>query len=142
VKPLFPFGYGLSYTNFEYSNLSVSPASGDLNAPVNVFFDIKNVGSREGAEVAQVYVGDYHASVARPVKELKGFGKVSLRPGETKRILLRLDRRAFSFFDVKKHDWSAEPGDFNIFVASSSAKIELQAKFKFVPGTGKALKPR
>jgi beta-glucosidase len=129
VKPLFPFGFGRSYTKFQYSDLQVIPASSDLNAPVIVSFNIKNVGQREGAEIAELYVGDSHASVPRPVKELKAFAKVNLQPGDSKRISLQLDRHAFSFFDVKKHQWSAEPGEFAILVGSSSTKIELQAKY-------------
>jgi beta-glucosidase len=129
VKPLFPFGFGLSYTRFQYSDLQVIPASSDLNAPVIVSFNIKNVGQREGAEIAELYVGDSHSSVPRPVKELKGFAKVDVRPGESKRVQLQLDRRAFSFYDVRKHAWSAEPGEFAILVGSSSAKIELQEKY-------------
>jgi beta-glucosidase len=129
VKPLFPFGYGLSYTTFQYSDLKVTPLSADLSAPVTVSFNVKNTGSREGAEVAEVYVGDSHASVPRPVKELKGFAKVHLRPGETKRVSVSLDRRAFSFYDVEKNNWKAEPGKFSIVVGSSSEKIELQGEF-------------
>jgi beta-glucosidase len=129
VKPLFPFGFGLSYTRFQYSNLTVAPSSSDLNGPVSVSFNIKNVGLREGAEIAELYVGDSHASVPRPVKELKGFAKVNLRPGESKRVTLQLDRRAFSFYDEKKHEWRAEPGEFAILVGSSSAKMELQGKY-------------
>jgi beta-glucosidase len=129
VKPLFPFGFGLSYTKFQYSDLSIAPASSDLGAPVTVSFNIRNVGQQEGAEIAELYVGDSHASVSRPAKELKGFAKVNLRPGESKRVTVQLDRRAFSFYDVKKHAWSAEPGEFAILVGSSSAKIELQGKY-------------
>ncbi|HXM95857.1 MAG TPA: glycoside hydrolase family 3 C-terminal domain-containing protein [Candidatus Dormibacteraeota bacterium] len=128
VKPLFPFGYGLSYTTFQYSDLKITPLSSNLDA-VTVSFNVKNVGSRAGAEVAEVYVGDSHASVPRPVKELKAFAKVNLRPGETKRVTTSLDRRAFSFFDIEKGDWKAEPGKFSILVGSSSAKIELQGEF-------------
>jgi beta-glucosidase len=130
VKPLFPFGFGLSYTKFQYSDLTVTPASSDLTAPVAVSFSLRNVGPREGAEVAEVYVGDSHSSVPRPVKELKGFAKVNLRPGESKRVSVNLDRRSFSYFDVKKHDWNAAPGDFDILVGSSSAKIELLGKLR------------
>ena len=129
IKPLFAFGYGLSYTTFAYGKLSVTPHAGNLKEPVSVSFDVKNTGHREGAEVAELYVGDSHASVPRPVKELKAFAKISLKPDETKRVTLTLDRRAFSFYDVTKKDWSAEPGDFTILVGGSSDKIQLQGKF-------------
>jgi beta-glucosidase len=126
VKPLFPFGYGLSYTTFAYKNLTVSPATGDQ--PLAVHFDLTNTGSRAGAEVAEVYIGDRHSSVPRPLQELKGFAKVSLGPGETKQITVSLDHRAFSYYDVKKHDWVVEPGDFDVYVGRSSAQIELTGK--------------
>jgi beta-glucosidase len=129
TKPMFAFGYGLSYTTFGYSNLSVTPQTGNLNEPVTVSFDLKNTGHRQGAEVAQLYVGENHPSVPRPVKELKGFAKVNLKPGETRRITLTLDRRAFSFYDIKKNDWSANAGDFTILIGGSSDSIQLQRKF-------------
>jgi beta-glucosidase len=126
VKPLFPFGYGLSYTSFNYKNLTISPASSDDQ--VTVAFDITNTGSRAGADVAEVFVGDHHAPVPRPVKELKGFAKVNLNPGETKNVSVKLDRRAFSYYDVKTHAWTVAPGDFDVFVARSAADIELTGK--------------
>ena len=128
TKPLFAFGYGLSYSTFAYGKLSVTPQTGNLNEPVSVSFDVKNTGNREAAEVAEVYVGDSHASVPRPVKELKAFAKMNLKPGETRRVTLRLDRRAFSFYDVQKKDWNAEPGDFAILVGGSSDSIQLRGK--------------
>jgi beta-glucosidase len=126
VKPLFPFGYGLSYTSFTYKNLTISPASSDDQ--VTVAFDVTNTGSRAGADVAEVFVGDHHAPVPRPVKELKGFAKVNLNPGETKNVSVKLDRRAFSYYDVKTHAWTVAPGDFDVFVARSAADIELTGK--------------
>jgi beta-glucosidase len=126
VKPLFPFGYGLSYTSFAYKNLTISPASSDEQ--VSVAFDITNTGSRAGADVAEVFVGDRHAPVPRPVKELKGFAKVNLNPGETKNVTVKLDRRAFSYYDVKNHTWTVAPGDFDVYVARSAAEIELTGK--------------
>ncbi len=131
VKPLFPFGYGLSYTTFAYKNLTVSPATSA--GPVEVHFEVTNTGSRPGAEVAEVYVGDRHSSVPRPKKELKGFAKVSLAPGETRQVAVKLDRRAFAYYDVKKHDWTVEPGDFDVYVARSAAQIELTGKVAVGP---------
>jgi beta-glucosidase len=129
TKPLFAFGYGLSYTTFAYGKLSVTPQTGNLNEPVSVSFDVRNTGQRAGAEAAELYVGDSHASVPRPVKELKAFTKINLKPGETRRVTLTLNRRAFSFYDVQKKDWNAEPGDFSILVGGSSDNIQLRGKF-------------
>ena len=128
VKPQFPFGYGLSYTTFAYKNLSVAPARAAGNQVVTVSFDLTNTGHRAGAEVAEVYVGEPHASVPRPVKELKGFAKVQLNAGETRRVSVALDRRAFEFYNIKTHDWTVDAGDFNVYVGSSAAQIELTDK--------------
>ena len=124
VKPLFPFGYGLSYTTFRYSGLAVSQPAAD--GTVTVSFSITNTGKREGAEIAEVYVGDKHAPVPRPVKELKGFTKLHLEPGETQTAQVTLDRRAFAYYDVGTHSWQVAPGQFQILVGSSSTRIELE----------------
>jgi beta-glucosidase len=133
TKPLFAFGHGLSYTTFAYNDLAVTPRSGSLHGPIEVSFDVSNTGARQGAEVAQLYVGDSHASVPRPLKELKGFAKVDLKAGETRRVRLILDRRALSFYDVNKKDWRAEPGDFTILVGSASDDIRLKGTFTLTP---------
>jgi len=130
IKPLFPFGYGLSYTTFAYENLTVSPAQASGDQPVTVAFDITNTGKRAGAEVAEVYVGDRHARVPRPMKELKGFAKINLNPGETRHVQISLNRRAFSYYDVNSHQWTAAPGDFDLYVGRSSADIELTGKVR------------
>jgi len=93
-----------------------------------VAFTVTNTGKREGADVAQVYVGDTHSSVPRPAKELKGFVKVSLRPGETKRVSVVLDNRSLSYFDVANKQWRADAGDFDVLVGRSSQQIELRGK--------------
>jgi len=134
TKPLFPFGYGLSYTKFKYSNLAISPDIMKEDGTITVSFDVTNTGEREGSEVAQVYVGDRHASVPRPVKELKGFAKIHLMPGETHRASVTIDRRALSFYDVSNKRWKAEPGDFDIYVASSAEQINLQGKLTLQAG--------
>jgi beta-glucosidase len=119
ITPLFPFGYGLSYTTFEYGDLRANPDS--------VTFTVKNTGSREGADVAQVYVSEKHPAVPRPPKELKGFAKVTLKPGETKTVSVPLDRRAFSYFDTSLRQWRVKPGEFDILVGRSSADTRLEA---------------
>jgi beta-glucosidase len=124
TKPLFPFGYGLSYTMFAYRNLSVARAGNN----VAVSFDITNTGKREGDEVAQVYVGDKHANIPRPAKELKGFAKIHLRPGETRHVTVKLDRRSFSYYDVNLKQWHIDPGEFDILVGQSAEQIELRGK--------------
>ncbi len=127
VKPLFPFGYGLSYTTFRYANLSVSPAAAsDSGALFTVSFDLTNTGDRAGAEVAQVYVADDHSTIARPAKELKGFAKISLQPGETRHVSVNLDARSFAYFDPAAKQWHITPGDFGILVGSSVEDINLK----------------
>jgi beta-glucosidase len=130
IAPLFPFGHGLSYTTFEYGKLAITPERTD-DGNVEISFDLTNTGDRAGAEVAQVYVADAHSKVSRPPKELKGFVKVSLDPGETRRVRVELDRRSFSYYDVQSGDWAVTPGDFEILVGRSSAAIELRRKLTF-----------
>jgi beta-glucosidase len=127
VKPQFPFGYGLSYTTFKFSNLKIAPEDSD-GSKVKVSFDVTNTGKREGAEIGEVYVGEEHPRVERPVKELKGFGRVDLMPGETKTVSVTLDRRAFSYWGLNQHAWTADQGEYDILVGSSSEKIELSGK--------------
>jgi beta-glucosidase len=138
TRPLFPFGYGLSYTTFAYSDLTISPSITDLKGTVTVSFKIKNTGGREGAEVAQVYVGEPRSAVPRPPKELKGFAKVRLKPGEARTVNIVLDRRAFAYYDVQGRQWKVDPGDFDILVGSSSIKIELKGRLtvRESPGSG------
>ena len=104
---------------------------------MTVGFDVKNTGNREGAEVAEVYVGDGHAGVPRPVKELKGFAKVDLKPGESKHVTVSLDRRAVSYYDVNSKQWKADPGEFEVLVGPSSAQIELRGKFTLQAGASR-----
>jgi beta-glucosidase len=120
VGPLFPFGHGLSYTTFSYSNLQTQ-ATSSTSATVSV--DIQNTGPRAGEEVVQVYVRDEYSSVVRPIKELKRFRRIALRPGELRTVTFELGKDAFAFYDVDTKDWVVEPGDFNIMIGSSSADI-------------------
>jgi beta-glucosidase len=129
IEPLFPFGYGLSYTTFKYSGLKLVPDKDTKNPSVTVEFEIANTGKREGAEAAQIYVQELNPSVTRPVKELKGFAKVSLKPGEKRKVSVRLDRSAFAFYDPAKNGWVAEKGVFKILVGSSSRDIHLLGNY-------------
>jgi len=126
VKPLFPFGFGLSYTTFEFSNLAVTPSDAHVDAPISVSFDVRNTGDRSGAEVAQLYVGDPSAKVRRPAKELKGFERILLNPGETRHVTLTLDQRALSYWDTASKSWKVDPGQFIIYVGDSSENTPLQ----------------
>lgn len=125
VDVLFPFGHGLSYTDFEYNNISISNNL-DNDNEVKVEFEIKNIGTISGKEIAQIYVVDKESTIPRPKKELKGFRKISLSQGESKKIEILLDRRAFSYYDVDKKKWLVEPGEFEILVGSSSKDIRLR----------------
>ena len=129
IEPLFPFGHGLSYTTFEYSDLELSNKAITESERLTVSFTIKNTGKWSGAEVAQLYVRDELCSVIRPEKELKGFIKVLLNSGEQKRVSMTLDKSALSFYDIVSKDWKAEPGKFKVMIGSSSRVIRLQGEF-------------
>jgi beta-glucosidase len=128
--PLFPFGYGLSYTSFSFSRLTVSRPSRD--GQVTVAVNVRNTGRRTGAEVVQVYVGD-PASAGEPPRQLKGFAKVTLRPGQMRRVTLTLDRRAFAIWDTTAQDWTTVAGRYTVAVGDSSRNLPLSAPV-FLPG--------
>ncbi len=128
VEPLFAFGHGLSYTTFAYANLRVTSGGAD-GAYATATFDVTNTGSREGAEVAQLYIHQNAPALPRPDKELKGFQKISLRPGETRTITIPLGFRAFAYYDPAKKGWLAEAGSYEIRVGSSSRDLRLKSPF-------------
>jgi beta-glucosidase len=125
--PLFPFGFGLSYTTFGFSKLD-APATVASGSTIPVSFDVTNTGSVAGAEVAELYVSDPSTKVSRPERELKGFAKVRLAAGETKRVTLNLDARAFSYWDEAAHKWTIDPGKFVIRIGDSSENTPLSAE--------------
>ena len=120
--PLFPFGYGLSYTTFEFSNMKLEKADNG----VHVSLDVANTGHVAGAEVVQIYVGQQKCSVERPVRELKGFAKVVLQAGQTQGLEILLPRDSFSFWSPMKKDWAIEPGLFTIEAGASSRDIKCK----------------
>ena len=129
IKPLFPFGYGLSYTTFEVSNLRSDKREMTADGKLTISVDVKNTGSIAGAEVLQLYISDSKSSQPRPVKELKGFKKVSLAPGETQQIDFTIDRSALSFYNEQTGEWTAEPGEFIAIVNNSSASTKNKIRF-------------
>ena len=129
IKPLFPFGYGLSYTTFEISNLRADKREMTADGKLTVSVDVRNTGSVAGAEVLQLYISDSKSSQPRPVKELKGFKKVSLAPGEKQQVDFTIDRSALSFYDETTGDWTAEPGEFVVTVNNSSAPTKNNIRF-------------
>jgi beta-glucosidase len=132
IEPLFPFGFGLSYTEFAYSGLRVTPGAG---ATASVECEIANTGSREGAEVVQVYVRPLHAPVDRPEKELKGFAKVSLKAGEKKTVTIPLGSRSFAYYSPEQHAWIDAAGDYAIEVGSSSRDLRLEGRVSLASTT-------
>lgn len=130
LKPTFPFGHGLSYTTFSYGKARIDRDNGPADDVFTVTVPVTNTGSREGKETVQLYISDLKSSVERPVKELKGFRKISLAPGETAEVSFKIGRDALSFFDADRHEWRCEPGAFEALVGSSSSDIRSKVRFK------------
>jgi beta-glucosidase len=124
ILPVFPFGFGLSYTTFAYSDLQVKKTE---NQSCTVSLKVKNTGKVAGSEIVQLYVADHHSPLPRPIKELKGFAKVWLDPGQEKTVTLNLNSRSFAWFDVADHQWKVTPGTFEILAGSSSADIRMKS---------------
>ena len=127
---LFPFGHGLSYTTFEFGEPRLSKTSMTENSSVTVTVPVKNTGSVKGAEVVQLYIADVESSIDRPAKELKGFAKVMLEPGQQAEVSFTIDKDALSYFDAGKHAWTAEKGTFQALVAASAQDIRGTVAFE------------
>ena len=130
TRPLFSFGHGLSYTTFEYGKVTADKKTIAKDEPITFTLTVKNTGDREGAEVVQLYISDKKSSLPRPVKELKGFQKVYLQPGEVKQISFTIGTDALSFFDDGKHEWVAEPGQFETLIGASATDIRSKVAFE------------
>lgn len=130
IKPLFPFGHGLSYTTFDYGKVTVDKKVMSYGDKITCSVEVKNTGSRKGCEVVQMYISDKKSSLPRPVKELKGFSKISLEPGETKTVSFTIDEQDLSFYDDAKQKWVAETGVFDVLIGPSSADIKTRAVFE------------
>lgn len=131
IRPLFPFGYGMSYTTFEYSKPVVSAKTMNADGSIDLTVRIRNTGKIAGKEIVQLYVGDEECSVLRPVKELKDFRKVRLLPNEEKEVKFTIKPEALQFFDDKQHTWVAEPGKFKAYIAASSSDIRGTVTFEY-----------
>lgn len=130
VKPLFPFGHGLSYTTFEYGKPTADAKTMQADGKLTVKVTVKNTGDREGQEVVQLYIADKKSSLPRPVKELKGFQKIKLAPGESKEVSFTIEKDALSYFDDAQHAWVAESGKFEAIIAASAADIKGVVPFE------------
>ena len=126
----FPFGHGLSYTTFEYSNAKSAKPSMKADGTLKVSVDVKNTGACDGAEIVQLYIADPVAGIDRPSKELKGFEKVYLKAGEKKTVTFEIDADDLSWFNAQKHEWVAEPGEFQALFARSSKDIQATVSFE------------
>lgn len=132
IPALFPFGYGLSYTDFEYGKATASSKTLDENGKIEIEVPVTNKGDREGSEIVQLYISDEKSSLPRPVKELKGFDKVKLAPGETKTVKFVITPEELKFFDDSKHEWIAEPGKFKALIGASSTDIKETVSFEYM----------
>ncbi len=130
IKVQFPFGHGLSYTTFAYSNAKADKAEMTADQTLKVSVDVTNTGATDGAEVVQLYINDVKSTIDRPVKELKDFEKVYLKAGETKTVTFEIDAQDLSYFDADKHEWVAEPGKFKALIGSSSEDVKSTVNFK------------
>lgn len=141
IEPMYPFGHGLSYTTFDYSNLTLSAPQMDVdkNETLTVSVDVTNSGNVAGKEVAQLYIHDNASRLDRPYQELKGFQKIALNPGETKTVTFTVDTRALSAYDPAIKDWNAEAGRFTVRVGSSSRDIRAEAEFKAIGNAANAI---
>ena len=129
IQPQYPFGYGLSYTTFAYSDLKIAPPQLNRNNHVTVSFTVTNTGNLAGAEIAELYVGQQNPPITRPIKELKGFQKVFLQPGASQKVSLELDQRSVAYFNTTIHQWDGLPGTYNVLVGASSRDIRLSDQF-------------
>ena len=131
IDPLYEFGYGLSYTTFEYSNLELSSKTIEKNDTFEISLSVTNIGKMDGDEIIQLYIHDNEASVEREEKSLKGFSRVSLKVGESKPVTFKIDKSSLSFYDVDKKEWIVEPGRFEILIGASSKDIRLKETFEY-----------
>jgi beta-glucosidase len=139
IAPLFPFGYGLSYTTFAYDNLRLNGDAFSHDDEIVVSVDVTNRGQRAGQEVVQLYVRDEESRLVRPLQELKAFAKVALEPGETKTVALKLTGQSLAYYDPAVSDWVSEAGTFTVLVGGSSRDIRLTGQFELAKGTAVAI---
>ena len=130
IQPLFPFGHGLSYTTFDYGKATIDKTEGTADDVFTVSIPVTNTGDRAGREIVQLYVSDLKTTLPRPVKELKGFKKISLEPGQTETVIFEISRGDLSYFDADKHAWVVDPGKFEALVGASSRDIRSKVTFK------------
>jgi beta-glucosidase len=131
LEPLYPFGFGRSYTRFEYTDLRVTARGAGPGIAIDVRFVVRNAGHRAGAEIAQIYVHDVEARVARPPRELKAFARLDLAPGESREVARELGWRDLAFFDESAGTWTVEPGEFEVQVGSSSRELPLRQRITY-----------